>query len=117
MKACVLLDLVGDSDLRLTRDTNSDRELLGFFFDAAREAGLGEHVGARAQAIKDDHLSFMRLGIKSCDLIDFEYGPGNRYWHTEEDTLEHCSQESLDAIGRIVCAGLPALEAWVLEQR
>ena len=116
VKACVLLDLVGDRDLKLTRDTNSDRRLLGFFFDAARRGGLGQHVGAAAQAVKDDHLSFMRSGIPSCDLIDLEFGPNNDYWHSPQDTLENCSRDSLAAIGRIVLLGLPALEAWARDE-
>ncbi|MFT5050128.1 MAG: glutaminyl-peptide cyclotransferase [Chlamydiales bacterium] len=116
VKACVLLDMVGDSDLKLTQDTNSDRALLGFFFQAARDNGLGQHVGAFAQPIKDDHLQFMRVGIPSCDLIDLEFGPGNRFWHTPADTLANCSPASLEAIGRIVLLGLPKLEAWALNR-
>jgi len=114
VKACVLIDMVGDSNLRLSKDLNSDPALLGFFFQAARDNGLGQHVGAFAQPIKDDHLQFMRVGIPSCDLIDLEYGPDNGYWHTAADTLEHCSRASLAAIGRIVLLGLPKLEAWAL---
>lgn len=113
VKACVLLDLVGDRDLRLNRETLSNQELLGLFFEAAREAGLGQHVDGPRREIKDDHLSFMAANIPSVDLIDFEYGPRNAYWHDERDTLENVSRESLAAIGGIVLAGLPALEEWV----
>ena len=116
VKAFVLLDLVGDRDLKLTRDSYSDRTLMKIFTDAARQNGLGQHVGGRSEPVKDDHLSFMRVGIPSVDLIDLDYGPNNSFWHTPEDTLDKCSQESLDAIGRIVLHGLPALEAWALAQ-
>ena len=51
------------------------------------------------------------------DLIDFDYGPNNSWWHTVEDTLDKCSPESLEVTGRIVLAALPRLEAWVLDQR
>lgn len=112
VKACVLLDLVGDESLRLTQELNSDPELLGIFFAAAREIGLAKHVGAPAREIFDDHLSFIAANIRSVDLIDFENGRGNSYWHTAEDTLAHCSKTSLDAIGRIVLAGLPGIEAF-----
>lgn len=114
--ACVLLDMVGDADLRLNRDLNSDPKLLELFFEAAREAGLGRHVDGRREAVRDDHIPFLRAGIAAVDLIDLEYGPDRSYWHTAEDTLEHCSRQSLGVIGRIVMLGLPRLETW-LEER
>lgn len=110
-KAVVLIDLVGDRDLRLWRDSNSDPELLAIFFDAARENGLGRYVDGRREPVKDDHLSFMRIGVRSVDFIDLEYGPDNDWWHSPEDTLDKCSAESLGATGKIVLLGLPGLEA------
>ena len=113
VEACVVLDLIGDKDLKLNNESYSDSTLLRIFFDAARDIGLGKHVGGTRREIKDDHLSFMAANIPSVDLIDFEYGPNNSYWHDPRDTLENVSAESLDVIGRIVLAGLPALESWV----
>jgi hypothetical protein len=114
VKACVLLDMVGDRDLQLFTELNSSRELLELVFAAAKAAGLGQHVGGPREAVSDDHLSFLAAGVPSVDLIDFDYGPNNRFWHTPDDALENCSQESLDAAGRIVLAALPALEDWAL---
>ncbi|MCZ6598913.1 MAG: M28 family peptidase [Planctomycetota bacterium] len=110
VKACILLDLVGDVDLRLQRDLNSDQALLSIFFEAARAAGMEREVSGGRNEIKDDHLSFLSAGIPSVDLIDLEYGPYNKWWHTAEDTLERCSRKSLGAAGRIVLLGLPAVE-------
>jgi glutaminyl-peptide cyclotransferase len=110
VRACVLLDMVGDSDLGLVRESYSDRRLVELFFGAARRCGFGAHVDVEHEEIRDDHLSFMSVGIPSIDLIDFDYGPHNSYWHTPQDTLEHCSMESLSIVGRIVLAGLPELE-------
>jgi hypothetical protein len=116
VKAAVVIDMIGDKDLRLTTDPYSDPRLLGFFFDGAEQAGLGRHVRGPRLETKDDHLSFMEADVPACDLIDFDYGPRNAYWHDRRDTLENCSRESLDAAGRIVLAGLPALERWALER-
>lgn len=113
VRACVLLDMVGDADLRLTTERASTPALLELFFEAARGAGLGAHIDGPAKEISDDHQPFLAAGIPSVDLIDFDYGPGNSLWHSAKDTLEGCSADSLGAIGRIVLAGLPRLEALV----
>jgi hypothetical protein len=110
VRALILLDMLGDKDLHIQRDTNSDSRLQKLFFDAARGIDLGKHVDGRAEEISDDHLRFRELGIPSLDLIDLQFGPDNSWWHTTEDTLEHCSKASLAAAGRIVLAGLPGLE-------
>ncbi|MBL8859307.1 MAG: M28 family peptidase [Planctomycetes bacterium] len=111
IRAFVLLDMVGDKDLRLTRDSYSDRRLIDCFFGAARKLGLGAHVDGKALEIRDDHLSFMAIGVPSIDLIDFEYGPHNSYWHTADDVVANCSKASLAIAGQIVMGGLVELEA------
>ena len=110
VRACVLLDMVGDRDLQLTKDTFSHNDLLQIFFDAAREDGLGAYVNGPPIPIKDDHLPFQRAKIPACDLIDFDYGEGNEHWHQASDLPSNCSAESLGIVGRIVLLGLPAVE-------
>jgi hypothetical protein len=114
VKAFVLLDLVGDRDLRLHRDQYSDAWLYECFAAPARGAGLGKHVDGRREGIADDHLSFLEIGVPSVDLIDFSYGPNNAWWHSAEDTLDKCSAESLGVIGEIVLLGLPNVEKRLL---
>jgi hypothetical protein len=75
VRAFVLLDMVGDKDLKITRDLNSDRKFVDIFFGAARRIGLGKHVDGTALDVRDDHLPFMAARIRSIDLIDLEYGP------------------------------------------
>ncbi len=113
-KAFVLLDLVGDKDLRIERDQYSDAWLYECFAAPARAAGLGKHVDGRREPIADDHVSFLEIGVPSVDLIDFRYGPGNSWWHSAEDTLDKCSANSLGVIGAIVLGGLPNVERRVV---
>ena len=47
------------------------------------------------ELVKDDHAPFLEKGFKAIDLIDFNYGPGNSYWHTPQDTMDKISKESL----------------------
>ena len=112
VRALVLLDMVGDKDLCLWRESWSDRRLYEIVAGAARSLGFGKHVGCTSQPVEDDHQSFLAVGIPSIDLIDFEYGPRNGWWHTSEDTLDKCSAESLGIVGRIVLAALPGIESW-----
>ena len=42
-------------------------------------------------------------------MIDFTYGPGNSFWHTDKDSMENISEESLLSTGRIVAELLNAL--------
>ena len=97
----VLLDLMGDEDLELKREYNSykfARELQDKIWSIARKIGSYQFTNRMTSPIIDDNLSFIEVGIPAVDIIDFEY----EYWHTIEDTPEHCSQESLDAVGRVV---------------
>ncbi len=110
MRAFVLLDMVGDKDLVLERETMSDGKFLDCFVRAAKANGLGSHVGGRSMEISDDHDAFMAINVRSVDLIDFDYGPNNSLWHTKDDTLANCSKESLAAIGKITLLGLGELE-------
>ncbi|MCB9905331.1 MAG: DUF4910 domain-containing protein [Planctomycetes bacterium] len=112
VKLCVLLDMVGDKDLKFTQDEYSTTEVVRLFEKAGKAGGLGKHLWAKRMPILDDHISFSEgLSIPVIDLIDFEYGPRNKYWHTKEDSLDKCSKESLEATGRLVLLTLPELEA------
>jgi Zn-dependent M28 family amino/carboxypeptidase len=61
-------------------------------------------------AIEDDHVPFLNAGVSAIDLIDLDYGPNNTYWHSAQDTLDHCSAASLSVVGRVVTATLEELE-------
>ncbi len=112
VRAFVLIDMVGDMDLQLERDSYSDRKLLALFTTTATELGMNDLFAKYSTPIKDDHLSFIEFGIPSVDLIDLRYGgPGNPWWHSPQDVVENCSQESLAKVGKLVLATLPKLEA------
>jgi glutaminyl-peptide cyclotransferase len=112
VKAMILLDMIGDRDLTVTIPRNGDRGLTAMAFDAARAAGIRSKFSLPRVTIIDDHVPFVDAGVPAIDLIDFQHGsrPGqNDYWHTEQDTLEHISPESLQSIGEVVIHMLNAL--------
>lgn len=110
ISALILLDMVGDAQLGVLKETTSHPKLKAIMERAA--SALKDHklfVGTRD--IKDDHIHFRARRVPSINLIDFNYGPGNSYWHTKEDNMEHVSAESLGRVGRLVLTALPAVEA------
>jgi Zn-dependent M28 family amino/carboxypeptidase len=110
IRAMVLFDLVGDCDLGLPREGNSDPGLYRLFSDAARELGVSPSPFAGMTApILDDHISFENAGIPSVALVDFQYGPGpvpGAFWHTRRDSLAHVCARSLDAVGETALLAL-----------
>jgi Zn-dependent M28 family amino/carboxypeptidase len=107
LKAFVLVDMIADRDLRLRRDTNSTPWLTDIIWNAARTQKLDSYFIRESTAIEDDHLPFVEAGVPSVDLIDLEYDA----WHTPLDTLDAVSARSLQIVGDVVLAALPAIEA------
>ncbi|MDA0372565.1 MAG: M28 family peptidase [Planctomycetota bacterium] len=125
LRAFVLLDLLGDVNLKIDRDLESNPKLLEIFKDTASEMGKSGVLYRYESPMKDDHIPFKRKSVRVIDLIDFQYrapvqhGPntpedGKRYtpwWHTADDTLDKVSKDSLDFVGNLVFRALPRIEA------
>lgn len=111
VRALILLDMIGDKNLDLYKEMNSTRWLSDLFWNTAVEIGLRNILSNYAAAMEDDHIPFLNAGIDSVDLIDFNYGPENSFWHTDADTLDKLSPESLEKVGRLVLAVLAKLQA------
>jgi Zn-dependent M28 family amino/carboxypeptidase len=110
IKAFLLLDMIGDADLNIDRDLNSTVWLEDLVRDAATRLGYQSHFFARQIAVEDDHLPFAKLGIPVADLIDFDYGYDNVFWHTPQDTLDKLSPTSLQIVGDTVLETIRALD-------
>jgi len=92
----ILLDFVGEQGLRIRREGLSDTRLWRALRAAARRVGTGRVFPAGAQGpILDDHLPFIRAGVPSIDLIDFDFP----CFHRACDDLSVISPRSLDAVG------------------
>jgi len=102
----VLLDMVGDADPLFPIEGNSLElapALVRKVWRVASRLGYGEHFPDRVgKQLGDDHLPLNGAGIPTIDVIDFEYGPGNRYWHTLGDTPERLSPSTLGMVGEVV---------------
>jgi hypothetical protein len=116
VKAVILVDMIGDKNLDLMKDGASTRWLVDFIWNKAREMGHGRHFLGNEAGYSDDHVPFLERGIPAIDLIDFNYGPGNSYWHSTHDTLDKISGESIKVICDVVVRSLPDVIKHALER-
>jgi len=97
----LVIDMIGDSDLRIYREKHSNKyspEVTDLVWNTALKLGEKVFVDSVRHAIHDDHLSFMTIKLRSAVIIDFDYN----YWHTTLDTPDKCSAASLESVGRVV---------------
>ncbi len=109
IKGFLLLDMIGDKDLNVDRDTNSTPWLQDVVARAAQRIGTESYFFKRDTPMDDDHLPFKDIGVPVVDLIDFSYGFNNLYHHTTEDTLDKISPNSLQIVGDTVLETIRAL--------
>jgi glutaminyl-peptide cyclotransferase len=101
----VLLDMIGDRDLRIPQEQISR---MGAPDVVERIWRAGERVRANAfvrepgPTVMDDHVFLLEHNIPCIDVIDFEYP----YWHTLADTPDKCAPDSLEQVGRTILAAL-----------
>jgi Zn-dependent M28 family amino/carboxypeptidase len=107
VKAFVLVDMIADRDLQITREMNSTPWLAALVRDAAASQKLGSYFAGPPLALEDDHLPFLRAGVPSVDIIDFDFPA----WHTAGDTLEVVSARSLQIVADVLLAALPRIES------
>ena len=109
VKALVLFDMIGDKDLDIKREGESTRWMVDAIWKTAHELGHQKQFLNSEQYISDDHLPFKEVGVPVVDLIDFNYGPQHSYWHTNLDTLDKISGESIKIVGDVVIRALPEI--------
>jgi len=110
IRALILLDMIGDRNLDILKESHSTRWLSDLVWETAAKTGLQGILSKYAGAVEDDHLPFLAAGIPSVDIIDLNYGPGNSFHHTTADTLDKVSPESMEKVGRLVLAVLGELQ-------
>lgn len=102
----ILLDMVGDADPRFPMETYSVErapQVVQRVWSIAADLGYRRYFPMdESVRVVDDHLQLNDAGIPTIDLIDFDYGPGNRFWHTLRDTPENTSPQTLLMVGDVV---------------
>lgn len=92
----VLLDMVGDRDLKVTLPNDTHPDLMRLTLESAGDLGHRARFGVSRMSIIDDHVPLNVEGVPTVDIIDFDYD----FWHTPADTLDKLSPESLAIVGQ-----------------
>ncbi|MEQ1630986.1 MAG: M28 family peptidase [Planctomycetota bacterium] len=136
VKTFVLIDLIGDKDIKIDEDGKSNPQLQQIFKETAAAMDISDRVYKYKSAATDDHEVFRDFGVPAVLLIDFTHRIGQQrfaemnpnakmpdpegyaqWWHTAEDTVDKMSPESLAFAGNLVFAALPELEKFVLKRK
>lgn len=107
LKALVLLDMIGDRNLNIRRETNSTEWLTDIIWASARRLGYNKQfIDEDFTVGGDDHFPFLAAGVPAVDIIDLDYSA----WHTAQDDLDRVSARSLQIVGDVVLDALPQIE-------
>ena len=110
IKALMVMDMIGDADLNIDRNTNGAPWLLDLIYTAAERGGYQSHFYAREGSIEDDHIPFVKRGVPSADVIDLDYGYNNVFWHSPQDTMDKLSPKSLEIVGNTILETIRLLD-------
>lgn len=100
--AGIILDMICAKTLSIPREQYSQSqagELMDTIWTIAKRQNSTVFKDSPGIRIIDDHLPFLRAGIKVVDLIHF---PFPDHWHTSADTVDRCSSDSLQQVGNVV---------------
>jgi len=98
LKALINVDMIGDKSLGVLIEENSTASLRKLVWKAASELGYKAYFLDSGEKVDDDHMPFLKLGVPSLDIIDFDYDP----WHKDSDTMDKLSSKSLEIVGTVV---------------
>jgi Zn-dependent M28 family amino/carboxypeptidase len=105
-RAVVIVDMIGDADLNIYKEFNSNPELTDEIWNTAKSLGYEDKfIPDYKHSMTDDHTPFLEAGMPAIDIIDFDHP----YWHTTQDTVDKVSAESLEIVGK-------TLWTWVTQQ-
>lgn len=110
IKAFILLDMIGDRNLTIRRESNSTRWLTEIVWGVAKKQKQPAFMDEET-TVEDDHIPFLKAGVTSLDIIDLDYP----HWHTAQDTIENVAARSLQIVGDVLVESLPLIEARLLK--
>ena len=132
ISAYIVIDMIGDIYLDFTRVTSTSDRLWETITPITAALGMidgeldcdgnnGQDIynpdPNDARGVIDDHVAAHNAGIPAINFIDINYGENapsfGGHWHTQNDTADKVSSQSLNYIGSILEIGLRT-SAWTL---
>lgn len=105
--AVVVVDMVGDEDLDIFIEKNSDDNLVKSIWNTAASLGyIQNFIPVPKHSILDDHTPFLEKQIPALLIIDLDY----EFWHTSQDTIDKVSADSLQVVGDVIYTWLTSSE-------
>jgi glutaminyl-peptide cyclotransferase len=105
-KYVVILDMLGDSDLKVYKEKNSNLELSAEIWAIANELGYKNNfIDELKYSMMDDHQPFINKGIPTALLIDFDYP----FWHTTSDTLDKVFKQNINIVFEVMLKWINSL--------
>lgn len=107
----ILLDMVGDKEAQFKKEPNSIQfapDIVDLVWNLANKLNLKTFSNEISNPIYDDHIPLGEMGIKIINIIDADLigadSPNMRrnYWHTQNDTIENISKETLKEVGQLL---------------
>ncbi len=111
IKAFILTDMIGAKDLDVEKESRDTGWLVKLVAEAAKKYHVEGHFFRKEEQIEDDHLPFVQRGVASIDLVDINYGPNQSYHHTDKDTMDKLSAQSLTIDGEVILETIRLLGA------
>ncbi|HWE51827.1 MAG TPA: M28 family peptidase [Bryobacteraceae bacterium] len=108
LKALINVDMIGDKNLTMLYDITSAASVRKLIWDTADSLGYAREFPRTENSVEDDHVPFLKAGVRAVDLIDFQ--SQNTFWHTPQDTMDKLSPHSFEVIGAVVMKSLSELE-------
>jgi Zn-dependent M28 family amino/carboxypeptidase len=106
IKGLINLDMIGDKNLAIPQETNGDASLRRLVWSMAATLGYKAYFTDQQIGEDDDHMPFVRAGVPAIDVIDVDYTP----WHTDADTMDKISAQSLEIVGTVIYESVLRLE-------
>jgi glutaminyl-peptide cyclotransferase len=106
LRALILVDMIGDKNLNIRKEGQSTDWLKSIIWNTGQTLGYSREFPNDSIDVGDDHIPYLKAGIPSVDLIDFDYPQ----WHTAGDTLDKVSAKSLKIVGDVVFFSLPEID-------
>ncbi len=110
VKAVILVDMVGQKNLTMKKETSSTPWLVDFIWAQAAKLGYGNIFVSQTTSAEDDHDPFLEKKVPAVDLIDLDDYIAEGYWHTAQDTMDKISPRNLAIVGHVMLASVDGLE-------